>query len=249
MPFVSDTSFSLLYDAHHRRHTEDLAFWQKLATRYGDPILELGCGTGRVLLELAQSGHQMTGLDFDPAMLAILRQYLTPEIKPRVALLLSDMRNFHLACAFSLVVLPCNTYSGFCAQERESILQCVRCCLRSGGAFVASLPNPRLLRHLPIRAVAEIEEIFPHPRDGEPVQVSSAWHRQATCITFTWHYDHLLPDGGVERLTTQVSHQLTSSEDYICELRAAGFSSIDSFGDFDSTPYTADAPYLILLAA
>ena len=41
-------SLAMLYHTHHGLHDEDIPFWLALATRYGDPILELGCGTGRV---------------------------------------------------------------------------------------------------------------------------------------------------------------------------------------------------------
>ena len=47
-----------VYHAHHNRHLEDLPFWLDLAAQTGDPLLELGCGTGRVLIPLAQAGYR-----------------------------------------------------------------------------------------------------------------------------------------------------------------------------------------------
>ena len=59
--------FPQLYHAHHNRSLEDLPFWLELAAQAGDPILELGCGTGRVLIPLAQAGYHTIGLDNDPS--------------------------------------------------------------------------------------------------------------------------------------------------------------------------------------
>jgi hypothetical protein len=104
------------------------------------------------------------------------------------------------------------------------------------------------LKRLPRHSEPEIEESFPHPLDGEPVQVSSAWERLAQSLTITWHYDHLLPDGRVERVSTQVRHTLTPMETYLAELEAADLSLVECFGDFDRSPYTQEAPSLIFLA-
>ena len=55
-----------LYHAHHSRNLEDLPFWQELARQQGSPILELGCGSGRVLLPLARAGYNVVGLEREP---------------------------------------------------------------------------------------------------------------------------------------------------------------------------------------
>ena len=51
------------YHLHHQNEMGDLPFWNKLANEMGDPILELGCGTGRLLLPLIQAGHEVVGID------------------------------------------------------------------------------------------------------------------------------------------------------------------------------------------
>jgi hypothetical protein len=111
------------------------------------------------------------------------------------------------------------------------------------------MPNPEWLRSLPARAPAEVEVIFSHPLDGEPVQVSSAWRRTRREFILDWHYDHLRPDGTVERLTVQQKHDLTPVADYLAEFRSAGFEQIQSYGGFDRSAFTADSPELILLVA
>jgi Uri superfamily endonuclease len=94
-----------------------------------------------------------------------------------------------------------------------------------------------------------VEEVFAHPLDGEPVQVSSAWQRSRREFILDWHYDHLKPDGTVERFTVQQKHSLAPVAEYLAELNSAGFDRVQSFGDFDRSPFSTDSPELILLAS
>jgi SAM-dependent methyltransferase len=239
----------MLYHAHHAHETEDLPFWLELAARQGNPLLELGCGTGRVLLPLAKAGYQVYGLDRDPAMLAVLRLSAPTELRSELLLLQSDMTAFHLAKRFALILLPCNTFSTLAQPARLAALERVAAHLRPRGLFAASLPNPVVLKRLPAASDAELEDILAHPLDGEPVQVSSAWMRQGDLFTLTWHYDHLLPDGRVERLSTRIQHHLAPVEAYLADLRAAGLEIKGVYGNFDWSPYdTGSSPYLILVA-
>jgi hypothetical protein len=158
------------------------------------------------------------------------------------------MGAFHLAQSFELILLPCNTLSTLPGPTRSAALGRVRQHLSPTGLFAASLPNPSLLRRLPRQADSEIEEIFPHPVDGEPVQVISAWQRSGRHFTITWHYDHLLADGRVERVTAQVNQALLGVEEYIGEFQKAGLTVEGTYGDFDRSPYAEDSPNLIILA-
>jgi len=237
-----------LYHAHHQRHKEDLPFWLELAAAQGGEVLELGCGAGRVSIDLVRAGFVVFGLDHDEQMLSLLQLQVSPEIAPRCHFFLADMGAFHLERRLALILLPCNTLSALPAETRHSMLALVHRQLSPGGLFAASLPNPSLLARLPPQVEPEVEDIFPHPADGEPVQVSSAWQRRGERFTITWHYDHLLPDGRVERATARVSHELIPLESWISKFRDAGLSIEACYGDFDRSPYTGDSPDLILLA-
>lgn len=236
--------FPALYHAHHIRQLEDLAFWLHLANQYGDPILELGCGTGRIFTPIHKAGYRVIGIDNDPAMLEYLRRNWAEHESPE--LILAEMTAFDLAHVFRLVILPCNTYSTLTAAQRQQTLTCVRRCLLSGGAFVVSMPNPKILKLLPKESLSEIEDIFSHPQDGEPVQVSSAWRRIRKNFFLEWHYDHLLPDGQVERTTVHSCHFLESLCIFIQEFNRAGFSHVQAYGNFGESAYHDDSPNLIL---
>ena len=239
--------FPILYHAHHKRYQEDLPFWLELAARQGDPVLEMGCGSGRVLGPMAEAGYDMYGLDNDPGMLAVLKENLSPGLVGQTHIFAGDFTSFCLSLRFPLIILPCNTYSTLSTRGRQATLERAHQHLRPGGIFAASLPNPALLRILPGRSDPEIEDTFPHPLDGEPVQVSSTWERTSQRFTVHWYYDHLLPDGNVERFTTQVQHNLVPLQTHIDEISQADLHVVNIFGDFEENPYSDDTPFLILV--
>jgi SAM-dependent methyltransferase len=240
--------FPALYHAHHARHPEDIPFWTGMAQKQAGRVLELGCGTGRVLIPLAQVCPSVFGLDNDADMLAFLRRSLPSTLRSRVNIWLADLAAFHLETRFSLIVLPCNTYSTLPKEKRQKMLVLVHHHLEAGGVFAVSMPNPEYLLRLPATAESELEEIFPHPSDGEPVQVSSSWKRTGRTFSINWNYDHLLPDGRVARTPAQVRHLLESPQNYLKELADAGFEKPLLLGDFDGSPYDADSTHLILIA-
>src|SRR4051794_16993430 len=73
--------FAAYYDLEYVAHTADLDFYREFAYQAGGPILELGCGSGRVLAALEETGLELTGVDSSPSMLAIARAALNSAVK------------------------------------------------------------------------------------------------------------------------------------------------------------------------
>ena len=91
------------------RDRADVAFFVEEATRSAGTVLELGCGSGRVLIPTARAGIDIVGLDGSPAMLTRCQQRLTaesPAVQTRIALIPGDMRRFGLGRRFPLVTMP-----------------------------------------------------------------------------------------------------------------------------------------------
>ena len=241
--------FPALYHAHHRHYREDMPFWIELAKQQGGPVLELGCGTGRVLLNLAEAGFATVGLDNDLGMLRFLRAAQPAALQPAPLLFTANLVEFRLAKRFPLVLLPCNTWSVLDAGQRSPALRCIPQHFSPGGIFASSIPNPEFLRNLPASAEADIDETLVHPLTGNPVQVSSSWQRTRRHFTVTWYYDHLLPDGKVERLTVQSRHDLTPAEAYLEELRQAGMHIQAAYGEYDGSAFDRWATNLIFAAS
>ena len=103
--------FSRYYDAAYgsKADLQDIPFYVDLAERVGGPVLEIGCGTGRVLLEVAARGIEIDGLDSSEDQLRVLRakvDRLSKSLSNRVRLYHADMRTFVLDRSFHLITAP-----------------------------------------------------------------------------------------------------------------------------------------------
>lgn len=234
--------FPPLYHAHHASYTDDLAFYLELARQYGHPIVELGCGTGRVLHVLQNAGYYIVGLDSEIEMLRFLRR------RGPARVFCADMTSLALAPVFRLALLPCNTYSTFASQQRLALLSRVWRCLQSGGAFALSFPNPALLQSLPAQVEAELEEIVLHPETIYPVQIFTSWQRDQDWLSVTWAYDHLFPDGNVERVEYRQMYSLEAVSQFFIEIEQSGFHLQATYGNFDKKPLQRFSPNVIVVA-
>lgn len=132
---MSTAVAAIWHDVECGSYAADLPLWEELAERQGGPVLELGCGTGRVALHLARRGHEVIGLDRDPELLAALR-----ERSSLVEPLLADARDFELASSVSLVLAPTHLLQLLSGPaERAEALRCIAAALRPGGLLAAAI--------------------------------------------------------------------------------------------------------------
>ena len=130
------------HDVECAAYTADADVWRELAAAAGGPILDLGCGTGRVALDLAARGHDVTGLDSDPALVAALRVRARERDLP-VEATPGDARSFDLGRSFALVISPMQVVQLLGGPDgRRSMFATVRRHLDAGGVFAAALANP-----------------------------------------------------------------------------------------------------------
>lgn len=237
------------YHIHHKNEIEDLPFWLELSEEMSSPILELGCGTGRLIAPLTQAGHDVIGLDISMEALSYLRSQLPAQLLEHIKIFQADIENFHLARKFSLIFMACNMLSSLPRSTRQKAYAHIHDHLLENGILAVSMPNPAYLASLPREGEAEIETSFTHPQTGNPIQVSSGWERFDRYVAFHWHYDQLLPDGHVERETIEINQNLCSMLGYQEELRAANLLPVKVYGDFEKSEYYKDSPYLIILAS
>jgi SAM-dependent methyltransferase len=121
-------------------YAADLPLWEELARDGGGPVLDLGCGTGRVAKHLARRRCEVVGLDVEPAFVAEL-------LKDGGVAAVADARDFALNRKFGLVLAPMQLVQLFAdSDERIACLRCVRRHLADGGvaafAIVESMPAP-----------------------------------------------------------------------------------------------------------
>jgi SAM-dependent methyltransferase len=127
------------HDLECGSYARDLDVWRELAAEHGEPILDVGAGTGRVTLDLARRGHAVTALDCDPALLAALAERAggVP-----VETVLGDAREFELGRRFALIIVPMQTIQLLGGAEgRRRFLRRARQHLASGGAVAVAITD------------------------------------------------------------------------------------------------------------
>jgi SAM-dependent methyltransferase len=137
------------YDLFFKGIEGDVAFYVEEAkkARLGR-VLEIGCGTGRVLIPIAKAGVEITGLDASKEMLAILQQRVSglgDEVKGRIGIVEGDMTDFSLKRRFNLVIIPCRAFLHLMTvEEQKKALGCIREHLADGGRLIMNFFDPRL---------------------------------------------------------------------------------------------------------
>ena len=219
---MDDETFARLYTAQYTSYKEDLQLWRGLAKEYGSPVLEIGCGSGRVLLALASAGYTVTGIDTSPAMLRLAAAAASRPLAGRVRLVRSDARTFDLGRSFRLILSSCNTLAALEDADLAAVFARVRAHLHPAGAFAFEVPGPgeELVDHDPQAPLAA----FLDGQSGHPVQVTAVQRSdpQAGRVTVTWRYDELLPDGSVKSWTLPVPFYLRPPQAYARLLEGAG---------------------------
>jgi SAM-dependent methyltransferase len=130
------------HDVECASYSTDLGLWDALAGEHDGALLDIGCGTGRVALALAAAGHDVTGLDSEPALVGALAARAR-ERAVRVRTAVADARTFDLGRTFALVIAPMQVaqlMGG--AAGRAGMLRSVRRHLEPGGVFAAALADP-----------------------------------------------------------------------------------------------------------
>jgi SAM-dependent methyltransferase len=127
------------HDIECGRYAEDLELWRSLAERHGDPVLDIGAGTGRTALDLAKRGHRVTALDQDPELVAELRRRAHGL---ELDVVLADARSFALGRRFALCMMPMQTIQLLGGRDgRAAFLRCALAHLEPGGVLAVALSS------------------------------------------------------------------------------------------------------------
>lgn len=143
------------------------------AGRVGGPVLELACGSGRMLVEIAKAGYEVVGIDLSERMLELARDRISVQsndVQGRIRLYRRDMADFDLSEEFGMVMIGDNSLRELAHREQQlACLRCVRRHLERGGRFLVTE------RRLDSGVLEEGRREYPwshpvrHPETGEMV--------------------------------------------------------------------------------
>jgi SAM-dependent methyltransferase len=127
------------HDLECGSYREDMALWRALAREHGDPVLDVGAGTGRIALDLLRRGHRVTALDSDAELLSELERRAGDL---GLTAIVADARSFELGQRFPLCIVPMQTIQLLGGRAgRASFLRCVRAHLRPGGVIAIAIAD------------------------------------------------------------------------------------------------------------
>ncbi len=236
---------------------EDVAFFVEMARDSGGPVLEVGCGTGRVLIPTAQAGASITGLDASPAMLKVCRESLAREpddVRKRVTLVQGDMRDFQLDARFALITLPFRPFQHLLeVREQVACLTCLHLHLEKGGRIVLDLFNPMLERLTNENYPTEFQvEPAATLADGsEMVRSTRTLSRilARQCMNVEFQYDFTYADGRKEQYVEPASLRYFFRYEVEHLLARCGFEVEHLYADYKRKPFGEIYPGELLFVA
>lgn len=246
-----------LYDAVYE-NIGDIGFWRSMVVAAGGgPILELGCGTGRILLPIAQDGCEVAGLDLSAPMLDRFHAKLDAgpaDVRGRVRLVEGDMASFELGSMYSAVFCSFNSFHHLRTVDDQ--LACLERChahLVSQGMLVLDLFNPD---PAPGPAPAEAGDGEPGIEDIEWTEGRTVRRWMSACV-----YDHSFQcnecemtyeiseaDGSTSRVIETFPMRLIYRFELEHLLARCGFRLIGLYGDYDRSPFGDESVGMIAVA-
>ncbi len=240
-----------IYDSVYSYVRDDIPFYVKQALDSGGDVLELGCGTGRVTIPIAEAGVDVVGLDFSEAMLDIARSKSSAlsSRSGELSLRLEDMRDFDLGRQFSLIIIPFRGFLSLLSVEDElSTLDTIKRHLKPGGRLVFNIFVPD------VNSLLQEGDVAYHLRDvTDPVTGSTLvlWN-QSRYDNFTQIvYARII----IEELDSRSEIVRKIYRDFQLRyvhrwemqhlLELCGFEVLDLYGDFDCSPFDESSTEMV----
>jgi SAM-dependent methyltransferase len=240
-----------LYDLMHADHVEDMRFLHEFASLQEDEpsVLELGCGTGRLLVPLLDAGATVVGLDSCPKMLRIARERLV-EYGARATFVEGDMRQFDLQRSFDLVVVGLNTFMHLLSiGDQLATLDCIRRNLRPAGLVLIDLANPHVVNRDTPMAVLQHRFTKAAPLNAEDsvtLWSTTVIAPAAQLTNTTLFFDEVSETTGrLHRTVAEVTLRLIYRYELEHLFQRTGFSVRNIYGDYESGPYDDDSERMI----
>lgn len=244
-------AFARYYDADYGAIDEDVPFYRELARGCGGRVLEVMCGSGRLLVPLAQAGLRVAGIDISGAMLARARERLRAAgLLERVELTEGDI----CACAppgpFGLAIVAVNSFMHLLTVEAQlAALGQIREALRPGGTLALDLFNPDVARLAEQNGALALDKLFTLPGGGRVQKFVSQQPDLAAQINHvTFLYDELDSAGHVTRSVLPFGMRWLYRFELEHLLARAGFALERVYGSYELDEYQSNSDLILAVA-
>ena len=239
------------YDIEHAHFDEDLNLYTNFAELCGSPLLELACGSGRLLVPLAREGYELTGVDNSAGMLKLAQHALEQaKVAAQCTLVHENMSNLHLGEKFRLAFIALGSFGHVCTRkEQRQTLAAVREHLTPGGRFILDISNADVRYMEQLSGQMLHQGTWKH-EDGAQLShfVSPASSRTKHLLELTHFYEEHLQGEAVRRTVTTTHLYLFGRNEVELLLEEAGFGITDVYGDYELSPFENDSPRMIFIA-
>jgi len=253
-------AFAHVYDLQHSTFLDDVPMYLRLVREFSpdQPVLELGSGSGRVMIPLVEAGHRVVGVDESGEMLRIALAHLhdRPHIPAqRYSLVQADARTIALDEQFSLTFIALNTFLHNATREDQlATLRAARRHLAPGGALVVDLPPNDELAFQPDDGQFQFEATMIDPRTGGEIHKHVAsrvfWATQEQELTYriTHSINGKASHGGPDEQFVSFRLRHVFKHEMELLLLHTGFDALAWYGDYDLSPYGEGSPRMIAVA-
>jgi SAM-dependent methyltransferase len=244
--------FARFYDLDYEPFQDDVALYQGFAEMTGGPLLELGCGTGRLLVPLARAGFAITGVDMSAKMLDVARQKVALSgLSERIQIVQADMRQVDLPQRFRMAFIAINSFMHLTTLEDQlAALQAWRKLLLPGGLLVIDVDNPNPPHLLEADGRLELQTRWFDPGTGATVlkliSRTADIARQLQHVMFI--YDEVFPDGSTRRTLAPFQARYLYRFEGELLLDRAGYVPEHVYGSYDLDPYESDSERMVFVA-
>ena len=243
-----------MYDWLYSWRQADIPFYVEEAQKSGGPVLELGCGTGRISIPIAKAGIDVVGLDISKPMIDLARSKAKKAglSKPNMSFLIGDMREFSLGRTFPIIIVPFRSFLALLnVPDQRSCLDSIKSHLDPGGVLILDIFVPDLNTLTEVSATPAHAWDVTQPDTGSRLIVwdQSTFDNHNQVIDARMIIDEVSQSGEVlgrvyQDFQIRYIHRFEARH----LLEIGGFQILAEYGEFDYSPLEPSSSEIVIIA-